>query len=212
MAKDPAERERRRQLHLHLPRNVTRTNYTSRELPERIRVPHIRAQTHTRAVFLSRTREGGRGKERGFFPATCNTLLCRACEGIATPIPLHVGGWGREGSSSFHPAGRFCRFDAPRPSKSSNRSFENQRDILSPSSLPLDPHDRRLPREDSFSRLGLQNPTRRGIYDWFRSALSPRPSMYDSTRRINRQSSFKYKSIFFLSSFFFRLYVTFGET
>jgi len=104
MAKDPAERERRRQLHLHLPRNVTRTNYTSRELPERIRVPHIRAQTHTRAVFLSRTREGGRGKERGFFPATCNTLLCRACEGIATPIPLHVGGWGvKEARRSIPP-------------------------------------------------------------------------------------------------------------
>lgn len=64
MAKDPAER----QLHLHLPRNVTRTNYTSRELPERIRVPHICAQTHTRAVFLSRTREGGEGKREGSFP------------------------------------------------------------------------------------------------------------------------------------------------
>lgn len=91
-------------------------------------------------------------------------------------------------------AGRFRRFDTP--SKSSNRSFRNQRDV--PPASFFDPHDRRLPREDFFSRLDLRNLTRRRIHGWFRGALSPWPSASYSTGWINRQSSFKYKSRSFL--------------
>lgn len=58
----------------------------------------------------------------------------------------------------FYPAGRSRRFDTPRPSKSSNRSFETSG--MSPFDPSLDPHDRRLPREDSFSQLDSQNPAR----------------------------------------------------
>lgn len=86
--KDPAEDG------LDLPRNVTRTNYTSRELPGRassrtmyvcvgINVhPQTRRQTYAYFDTVSLSAHGE------LFPVTCsNTLLRCVCEGTATPIP-----------------------------------------------------------------------------------------------------------------------------
>lgn len=161
MVKDPAEKEReKRRQRLHLPRNVTRTNYTSRDLPERIcvRVPYKRAQTHILEPFSFPVQEKrGEGRKRGSFPPRVIRSYVARARGRSTS---GVEG-EKEARRSIPPddSADLMRLDLRNrriaPSKTSG--------ISSLSSLLLDPHDRRLPREDSFSRLGLQNPARRGF-------------------------------------------------
>lgn len=95
----------------------------------------------------------------------------------------------------FRPVGRSRRFDTPRPSKSSNRSFETSG--MSRFDPSLDPHVRRLPREDSFSQLGLQNPTRLKNLRLIQGRFTPATLGVRILSRANKSPklSFKYKTI-----------------